>query len=181
MSYELTSLSFKQKGISSSEQQVLSILAFRANDDAECWPSVKSLHSDSKLDRKVILNCLSSLIEKKLILKTGEMKGRTKSVPVYKLTLSSTQTGTAKNLSSTTSAGSSTKTGTAKQYQNRDMEYKDLNVNKNALAHASLRSTSKDLLLRSEYNNDCKTLTAMKLEHLIKEFDEWLLEKKTHS
>ena len=54
------------------------------------------------------------------------MKGKTKRTPVYKLTLSSTKNGTARNLSSTVFSVSSTKNGIAKQYQKRDMERSDL-------------------------------------------------------
>lgn len=122
MSIELVNLSHKQKNLSLAEHSILNILAHRANDFSECWPSIKSLEESSSADRKTIIKVIQSLIDKKLIIKTGEMKGKTKSVPVYKLTLSSPKNGTALNLSSTTFSVSSPKNGTAKQSQKRDME-----------------------------------------------------------
>src|ERR1700738_3935745 len=122
MSSDLVNLSHKQKNISLAEHSILNIMAYRANIDSECWPSIKSLEESSSGDRKTIMKSIQSLIDKKLIIKTGEMKGKTKSVPVYKLTLSDTKSGTASKISSTTFSISSTKTGTAKQYQKRDME-----------------------------------------------------------
>jgi predicted transcriptional regulator len=131
MSYELTTLSFEQKDLSLAEHSILNILAFRANDDHECWPSIRSLIQNSSADRKTALKVIQSLIDKGLIKKTGEMKGKTRSVPVYKLTLSGPKNGTARKLSGPVFSASSPKNGTAKQSQKRDMEYKDLNINKN--------------------------------------------------
>ncbi len=136
MSYDLTTLSFAQKDLSLSEHSILNILAFRANENSECWPSIKSLIENSSADRKTVIKVIQSLIDKKLIIKTGEMKGRTKSVPVYKLTLSSPKNGTAKKLSSPVFSISSPKNGTTKQSQKRDMELKGVNDHKNLLANA---------------------------------------------
>lgn len=134
MSTALVNLSLKQKGLTSSEHSVLNILAYRANDDAQCWPSVASLCESTSLDRKTVLKCLSSLIDKKLIEKTGAMKGKTLSTPVYKLTLtSSTNIGTTQNLSSPNISASSPKNGTPKQSQNWDMERSYLNENRKGI------------------------------------------------
>lgn len=122
MSIDLVNLSLKVSGLSLAEHSILNILAIRADEKSECWPSIKSLSENSSADRKTIMKVIDALIEKKLLIKTGEMKGRTKSVPVYKLLLSGTENGTALIGSGTTFSGSSTKSGTAKQYQKRDME-----------------------------------------------------------
>ncbi len=122
MSIELVNLSLKVSGLSLAEHSILNILAIRADENGECFPSIKSLSENSSADRKTIMKVIDALIEKKLLIKTGEMKGRTKSVPVYKLLLSCTKNGTASIGSGTTFSGSSTKNGTAKQYQKRDME-----------------------------------------------------------
>jgi DNA replication protein DnaD len=142
MSYELTTLSFEQKNLSLSEHSILNILAFRANENGECWPSVKSLIQNSSADRKTVIKSIQCLINKNLLKKTGELKGRTKSVPVYKLMLSSPKNGTCSDISSPVFSRSSPKNGTAKQSQKRDMELKDLNDHKNVVAHAISTSTS---------------------------------------
>jgi hypothetical protein len=54
--------------------------------------------------------------------------------------------------------------------------YNKPSTNEDLSAHAT--STSKDLLLKSEYNNDCKTLRELNLDHLIKDYEIWLSEKK---
>lgn len=122
MSIDLVNLSLKVSGLSLAEHAILNILAIRADEKGECWPSIKSLAENSSADRKTIMKVIDSLIEKKLLIKTGEMKGRTKSVPVYKLLLSGTKNGTALVGSGTTFSGSGTESGTTKQYQKRDME-----------------------------------------------------------
>jgi DNA-binding MarR family transcriptional regulator len=80
MSYELTILSFEQKGLSLAEHSILNILAFRANEESECWPSINSLIENSSADRKTVIKILQSLSDKKLILKTGFFKGRSSCV-----------------------------------------------------------------------------------------------------
>lgn len=88
MCIDLVNISHKVKGLSSSEHSILNVMAYRANDKThECWPSSSSLSESTSQDKKTIYKCLISLSEKKLIFKTGEMKGKTKSTPVYKLTL----------------------------------------------------------------------------------------------
>lgn len=127
MSIDLVNLSFVQKNLSSSEHSILNILSFRANDDYfECWPSIASLKESSSLDRKTILKVIQSLIDKKLIEKTGEMRGKTKSTPVFKVLLSSPKIGTAKNSSSPNFSGTCPNFGTSKQSQFWDMERSDL-------------------------------------------------------
>lgn len=122
MSVELVNLSHKQKSLTAPEHSILNVLAYRANDDHECWPSVASLRESTSLDRKTILKSLANLIEKNLIHKTGQMMGKTKSTPVYKVNLSSPKNGTASKISSPNFSDSSPKNGTSKQSQIWDME-----------------------------------------------------------
>ena len=122
MSIDLVNLSHKQKNLSSSEHSILNVMAHRANDNHECWPSANSLYESTSLDKKTIYKCLISLSEKNLIIKTGEMKGKTKSTPVYKLTLSLPKIGCAQKSSVPNISGSIPKNGSAKLTQKRYME-----------------------------------------------------------
>src|SRR5690606_31953883 len=70
------------------------------------------------LDKKTTQKALSSLIEKGLVQKTGEFKGKTKSTPVYKITLSIPKIGDAQNESIPNFPRSIPKNGYAKHTQN---------------------------------------------------------------
>lgn len=96
MSYELQCLALKQKDLTLTQFTTLFYLAFRANEQNECWPSIKGMSTETHMDRKSIIEAIKFLIQKKLIIKTGEMKGKTKRVPVYKLILNNTENGTIK-------------------------------------------------------------------------------------
>ncbi|MCG2572424.1 helix-turn-helix domain-containing protein [Acinetobacter sp. ME22] len=64
---------------------VLLSLADRAGEDHTCYPSMQRLEQDTGLDRKTILKIISELLADNLIRDTGERKGVTKRVKVYKL------------------------------------------------------------------------------------------------
>jgi len=137
MSYELSILSYSQTGLSSSEKSILNVLAFRANDKAECWPSIKSIASDTSLDKKTVQSSLISLINKNKIIKTGRMEGKTKQVPVLKLNLSNDpKNGYGKKSNDPVFSGNDPKNGIAKRSQKRDTEHKGLNDHMNVLANA---------------------------------------------
>lgn len=126
MSYELTRLAFARTDLKSSTKFVLVALSFRANEKNQCWPSIKWISQDTGLDRKTVILCLQELQDKQLIFKTGEFKGRTKSVAVYQLTLQAVpKTELLKTEAVPLFPVSSPKNGTPKQSQKRDTEYKD--------------------------------------------------------
>jgi DNA-binding transcriptional regulator YhcF (GntR family) len=58
-------------------------LADRASDEHTCYPSLKRLVVDTKLNRKTIIKMLDELEQKGLIKFTGEIKGN--GVKVYRL------------------------------------------------------------------------------------------------
>ena len=128
MSTNLVNLSFKQKNLSSSEHSVLNVLAYRANTNErnECWPSIKSLCESTSLNEKTIQLALFSLIAKNLISKTGEMKGKTKRTPVYKLTLNTPKIGGVQKLNTPNFSINTPKIGGIKYPLNRGMERSDL-------------------------------------------------------
>lgn len=88
MSTELVNLSFKERDLSPSEKHILTILCFRADINShQCWPSSKSLVHDSGYSLATVNRTLSSLKIKNKIIDTGEKKGRTKSIIVYKINI----------------------------------------------------------------------------------------------
>lgn len=69
----------------STERLVLLSLADRANEDNECYPSMQRVTNDTMLDIKTVKKVISDLIQKGLILDTGERKGFTQKVRVLRL------------------------------------------------------------------------------------------------
>ncbi len=122
MSVALVNLAYKIKSLTSSEKSVLVRLSWHADANAECYPSIKSIAEDTSLDRKTVQKILLDLINKLLIIDTGKRQGRTKSVPVYKLTLSDPKIGPALNISDPNFSRSDPKNGITKRSQNWDME-----------------------------------------------------------
>jgi pyocin large subunit-like protein len=140
------------KSLSSSQHSILNILAFRANDVHEAWPSIKSLSESSSLDRKTVIKVIQSLIDKNLINNTGKKAGKTKRVPVYKLNLNSPKSGTVQNLNSPNISGNSPNIGTVKQSQNWDMErssFKD--QRKEGFSETGSPKPLKDLLAKLRF------------------------------
>jgi GntR family transcriptional regulator len=100
MSYELQCLALKQKDLTSTQKSILFYLAFRANPQGECWPTIQTMALETNFDRKSILKIIQELINKNLIIKTNEKKGKTKRTSVYKLNLNSPKSGTISSLNS---------------------------------------------------------------------------------
>ena len=64
---------------------VLLSLADRAGEDHTCYPSMQRLEKDTGIERKTVLKIIAELQEDGMIADTGERKGATKRVKVYKL------------------------------------------------------------------------------------------------
>lgn len=78
----------KQKkggSIKALKRLVLLSLADRASEDHCAYPSIARLVEDTEMDRKTVLKIIDELVEDGLIKDTGERKGRTKQVKVYRL------------------------------------------------------------------------------------------------
>lgn len=69
----------------STERLVLLSLADRANEDNECYPSMQRVTNDTMLDIKTVKKVISDLIQKGLVIDTGERKGYTQKVRVLRL------------------------------------------------------------------------------------------------
>jgi pyocin large subunit-like protein len=76
----------------SSDKFILVCMANYADEDDECWLSQTRLQSDTSLDRKTIMCGIRRLVEAGYIRDTGERKGSTKQIIVWRLVLSSNPT-----------------------------------------------------------------------------------------
>lgn len=85
MSVDATRWAWSVNVQKSTERLVLLSLADRANEDNECFPSMQRITNDTMLDIKTVKKVISDLIQKGLILDTGERKGFTQKVRVLRL------------------------------------------------------------------------------------------------
>lgn len=85
MSVEATSWAWKARVGKSSSKLVLLSLADRCGADMTAWPSIETLSRDTELDRKTVIKAIQHLEEIGLIIDTGERKGSTGKVCVYKV------------------------------------------------------------------------------------------------
>lgn len=99
MNITLTMLSLKFADLKSYEKHILTILCIRADEKTfECYPSLRRLKEDTGLDEKTVQKAIKSLLEKKLIIRTGLMTGKTKRTPVYKIVFNTPVNGGVQNL-----------------------------------------------------------------------------------
>ncbi|MEC7120678.1 MAG: helix-turn-helix domain-containing protein [Pseudomonadota bacterium] len=85
MSIDATSWAWKAPVQSCSQRIVLLALADRAGEDHTAWPSAERLHQDTCLNIKTIPKVLKELMGLGLIMDTGERKGSSRRVVVYRL------------------------------------------------------------------------------------------------
>jgi hypothetical protein len=76
---------FAQKIKPATRKFVLVTLANFANEDSLAFPCIQTLEDFTCLDRKTIVSCLTSLMRDGLIEDTGDRKGITKQVRVFKV------------------------------------------------------------------------------------------------
>lgn len=143
MNIALTMLSLKLSGLKSYEKHLLTTLCIRADEKTfECFPSLKCLKVDTGLDEKTVQQGILSLIEKKLIERTGKMTGKTKRTPVYKIVFNTPANGGVQNLNTPVYPNNTPANGGVKYPRKRGMEgegFKD--IIKEVSAHA--KSTQK--------------------------------------
>ncbi|WP_350588419.1 DnaT-like ssDNA-binding domain-containing protein [Enterobacter vonholyi] len=75
----------KVKTGKSSSKAILTWLADMCGADLCAYPSIAALAEATEMDRKTVLAGLQHLQEIGLVVDTGERRGRTKQIPVYKL------------------------------------------------------------------------------------------------
>lgn len=66
-------------------KSVLTWLADMCGADLTAYPSISALAEATELDRKTVQSSLQYLVEKGFIEDTGERRGKTKQIPVYRL------------------------------------------------------------------------------------------------
>jgi len=93
MAHEATAWALIQMTGSASAKLVLVALADRAKAGSgwTCWPSVADLRSTTELDRKTVIAALAALEGLGLIHDTGERKGITRQVRVYRVNIEQSQ------------------------------------------------------------------------------------------
>lgn len=88
MSVEAITWALAQPIKHSTAKFVLVCLANCADSEGKAWPSIAYLCEATAQDRKTVIENLRRLKEAGLLSSTGEMKGRTGQVPVYRLNTS---------------------------------------------------------------------------------------------
>lgn len=94
MSNEAINWAFQQPVPKSSTKFVLVAMANLAGADMTCWPSMQYLINATGQDRKTVLEGMKRLRDGGFLADTGDRKGQTRSVVVYRL--SSPENGIAK-------------------------------------------------------------------------------------
>jgi len=87
MSFLAMAWAAKQKFESSSDKFVLLIMANFANEDNEAYPSAAALAEYTCLNIKTVRKSLASLEELGFLTDTGERRGKTKQIVVFKINL----------------------------------------------------------------------------------------------
>ena len=90
MSIEAMLWAFKQNPERSAAKLVLLELSNHAGTDNTAWPSLARICAQTNLDRKTVISALDSLEDKGLISDTGDRKGSSSQIKVYKLNLQRT-------------------------------------------------------------------------------------------
>ncbi|MCJ0828810.1 helix-turn-helix domain-containing protein [Acinetobacter sp. NIPH1876] len=120
MSLDATIWAWRAEVQNSSQRLVLLTLADRAGENHKCFPSLKRMEKDTKLNRKTIIKVLDELESGKLIKFTGETAGN--GVKIYQLigvlgreeeTLTNTKNGTSTNNGTGSNLGTGSKNGTS--------------------------------------------------------------------
>ncbi len=131
MSLDATIWAWKANVKNSSQRLVLLTLADRAGENHKCFPSLKRMERDTKLNRKTIIKVLDELEADSFIKFTGETAGN--GVKIYQLigvfgreddhptsskNGTSTESGTGSNLGTGSNNGTSTNNGTPSSTEN---------------------------------------------------------------
>jgi len=129
VSIECLNFAIQAKTTRAADKLVLMLLANYAGEGGLAFPCIERLTIDSCLDRKTVLAAIKRLLAAGLITDTKKRIGRTDSVKIYKVNVSSPKNGTDSTQSSTVfgrkqsqkRTGSSPKNGTENhQLTNKD-------------------------------------------------------------
>lgn len=121
----------------SSAKAVLTWLADMCGADLTTYPSIAALAEATELDKKTVQASLQYLIEKGFIQDTGERRGRTRQIPVYRL------------LGVEESVADSERTQKREHYQKRDR------LNKETQKRDALNTPKNGTVIHKEPENGC--------------------------
>ncbi len=120
MSLDATIWAWRAEIQNSSQRLVLLTLADRAGENHKCFPSLKRMEKDTKLNRKTIIKVLDELEASSFIKFTGETTGN--GVKIYQLigvlgreedSLTNTKNGTSTENGTSSNSGTGSKSGTS--------------------------------------------------------------------
>lgn len=176
MSLDATIWAWKQQVKPATLKIILLSLADRCGEDFTAFPSAKRLELDTCLNIKTIEKGMIKLVEMGLIYDTGERKGRTKSVKVYRLAVNQ------KREAPPIFPDSSPNNGGSKLPQNRGTESPiiltpQIEPKKD---NVSFQDTDKNNLVKNEFENlwclyrDCKNELGGKAGVKSKAYNSWM-------
>lgn len=87
MSIHLTTLCLAQKGLSSNEKHILTVLCFIADKNNEVYLTIEQMMESTGRSKNTIESLLKSLREKNILIYTGKKTGYRKRIPVYSIVL----------------------------------------------------------------------------------------------
>jgi uncharacterized phage protein (TIGR02220 family) len=146
VSVEAITWALRQEAGHSSAKFVLVALANCADADGVCWPSIAYLCDTTEQNRKTVIDNLKRLREAGLIVQTGDMKGRTGLIPVYRLNVRTNP-----------------KTGPFKRTQKRDRS-EDFNDPENGTVDDDATDPKTEPLKQSQKRNSSENGTVPKTE-----------------
>ncbi len=85
--------SLSKEIISPLEKLILLAIADRCGERGECWPSIARLMADTNLAKDAIVRHRTKLISQGILKYTGEMKGKSKQIPVMQLVMTQWREG----------------------------------------------------------------------------------------
>ena len=87
MSIDATRFVWKlpKSAVTPIEKLLLLAIADRCGERGECWPSISRLEQDTNIDRRTIIRHRNKLLEKGILVYTGEMRGARNLIPVMRL------------------------------------------------------------------------------------------------
>ncbi|MCU4336042.1 helix-turn-helix domain-containing protein [Acinetobacter dispersus] len=207
MSLDATLWAWRAEVENSSQRLVLLTLADRAGENHKCFPSLKRIEKDTKLNRKTIIKVLDELEDGAFIKFTGKTTGN--GVKIYQLIgvvgredeyPTSTKNGTSPKNGTSTNNGtaSSTKNGTATSTnigtQNLPMNLSLESKNKKhwlcskklseEIAQANPEINPNEIISASWFNREFRAFEKFNVEKsmcdelMIYHFANWLLEAK---
>jgi len=91
MSIELTRLAFDQENLTPSQQSILNVLCFIANEKHEVHLTIEQICHATSLSKKPVERAMKQLRDAGFLFYTGKFKGESNKIPVYRIILNNPQ------------------------------------------------------------------------------------------